>query len=54
MRDQRSIQRQTATDEQILLQLNQLRSGYNYFASFGLSYSFGATTNNVVNPRFGR
>ena len=54
VRDQRSIQRQTATDEQILLQLNQLRSGYNYFASFGLSYSFGATTNNVVNPRFGR
>lgn len=54
VRDQRSIKRQTATDEEILLQLNQLRSGYNYYASFGLSYSFGATTNNVVNPRFGR
>ena len=54
VRDQRSIKRQTATDEEILLQLNQLRSGYNYHASFGLSYTFGATTNNVVNPRFGR
>ena len=36
------------------LQISQLRSGYNYFVSFGFSYSFGATTNNVVNPRFGR
>jgi len=54
VRDQRSIPRQAATDEEILLQISQLRSGYNYFVGFGLSYSFGATTNNVVNPRFGR
>jgi hypothetical protein len=53
-RDQRSIPRQVATDQEILLQISQLRSGYSYYASFGLSYSFGATTNNVVNPRFGR
>ncbi|MEO5763360.1 MAG: hypothetical protein ABIR28_13730 [Vicinamibacteria bacterium] len=54
VRDQRSLPRVTATDEEILLQISQLRSGYNYFVSFGFSYSFGATTNNVVNPRFGR
>ena len=54
VRDQRSLPRQVATDEEILLQISQLRSGYNYFVNFGLSYSFGATTNNVVNPRFGR
>jgi hypothetical protein len=53
-RDQRSIPRQVATDEEILLQISQLQSGYSYYASFGLTYSFGATTNNVVNPRFGR
>lgn len=53
-RDQRNLPRVTATDEEILLQISQLRSGYNYFVSFGFSYSFGATTNNVVNPRFGR
>lgn len=38
--------------EELLLQQQQLQSGYNYFVSVGLSYSFGSIYNTVVNPRF--
>lgn len=38
--------------EELLLQQQQLKSGYNYFASVGLSYSFGSIYNTIVNPRF--
>ncbi len=53
-RDQLNIPRGTLEDEDILIRLRQLRSGYNYFTSVGLSYTFGSIFNNVVNPRFGR
>ena len=53
-RDQLNIPRGTLGDEDILIRLRQLRSGYNYFTSVGLSYTFGSIYNNVVNPRFGR
>jgi len=53
-RDQLNISRGTLDDEDILIRLRQLRSGYNYFTSIGLSYTFGSIFNNVVNPRFGR
>jgi len=36
-----------------LLQRRQLETGYNYFFSLGLSYTFGSTSSRVVNPRFG-
>lgn len=52
-RDQLNIPRGTLEDEDILIRLRQLRSGYNYFTSIGLSYTFGSIFNNVVNPRFG-
>lgn len=39
--------------EDILLRQRQLATSYRYFASVGLSYTFGSIFNNVVNPRFG-
>ncbi|MBN4057890.1 hypothetical protein JYT34_00435 [Olleya sp. AH-315-K02] len=38
--------------EELLLQQQQLKSGYNYFVSIGFSYSFGSIYNTIVNPRF--
>lgn len=38
--------------EELLLQQQQLQSGYNYFVSVGISYSFGSIYNTIVNPRF--
>jgi hypothetical protein len=54
VRDQINIPRGTADDEDILVRLRQLQSGFSYFVSFGLSYTFGSIFNNVVNPRFDR
>jgi len=42
-----------ASFEEILLQRRELATSYSYFASVGLSYSFGSIFSNVVNPRFG-
>jgi hypothetical protein len=30
-----------------------IETKFEYFGSFGLSYTFGSTYNNAVNPRFG-
>lgn len=38
--------------EELLLQQQQLESGYNYWFNVGLSYSFGSIYNTIVNPRF--
>ena len=38
--------------EELLLQQQQLQSGYNYFVSVGFSYQFGSIYNSIVNPRF--
>ena len=38
--------------EDLLLRQQQLKSGYNYFFSIGLSYLFGSIYNTIVNPRF--
>ena len=53
LRDQLNIPRGKLDDEDILIRLRQIQSGYNYFGSVGLSYTFGSLFNNVVNPRFG-
>ena len=52
IRDQITLPRRDATEEEILLRLRELQSGYNIFTSFSISYSFGSLFNNVVNPRF--
>ena len=51
--DQLSLPRGEATFEEILLRRKQLATTYNYRFSIGLSYTFGSTRSNVVNPRFG-
>ena len=42
-----------ASGEEILTQQRELATGYDYFASVGLSYTFGSISNPVVNERFG-
>ena len=41
-----------ASDEEVLLQLKQLRTSYRLEAFVGVNYTFGSKFNNVVNPRF--
>lgn len=53
MHDQLSLPRQGASYEEILLRRKELATTFDYYISFGLSYSFGSTQSNVVNPRFG-
>ena len=53
-RDQINLKKGTATPQEVLLRLRQLRTGYSYFGSVGLSYTFGSVFSNVVNPRFGQ
>jgi hypothetical protein len=52
-RDQIYLPRGQASTEEILLRQRQLLTGYQYFADFGFSYTFGSIFNNIVNPRFG-
>jgi hypothetical protein len=51
--DQLNLVKQNLTYDEILLQRKELATQYEYFISFGLSYTFGSIYNNVVNPRFG-
>ena len=53
IRDQISLPRRSASQEEVLLRLRQLQSGYEFRFSVGLSYTFGSVFNNIVNPRFG-
>jgi hypothetical protein len=53
VRDQRNLPKADASDEEILVRMRELATGYRYFFSVGVSYSFGSIFNNVVNPRFG-
>ncbi len=54
LRDQLNLKRGTATQEEILLRLRQLATGYYYYGSINISYTFGSVFSNVVNPRFGQ
>jgi hypothetical protein len=53
VRDQRNLPKAGASDEEILVRMKELATGYRYYLSVGVSYSFGSIFNNVVNPRFG-
>lgn len=50
--DQLALAAGDLTPEEVLLQLRQRKTDYNYWGGFGVSYSFGSIFNNVVNPRF--
>lgn len=52
VRDQLSLEKAGATDQDILLQLRQLKTSYYYGVFTGLSYTFGSKFNNIVNPRY--
>jgi hypothetical protein len=54
IRDQLSLPARGATEEEILLRLRRLQSGYEYSVSVSLTYTFGSIFSSVVNPRFGQ
>jgi hypothetical protein len=51
IRDQVYLPKGEASDEEVLVRRRQLATNYQYFAEFGISYSFGSIFNNIVNPR---
>jgi len=51
--DQLGLVKEDIPLDQILLQRKELATQYEYFTSFGFTYTFGSIYNNVVNPRFG-
>ncbi|MES2123348.1 MAG: hypothetical protein V4503_01545 [Gemmatimonadota bacterium] len=51
IRDQLSIPKGDASDEEVLLELRQLATGYRASMRIGVSYTFGSFLNSVVNPR---
>ena len=51
--DQLGLVKGGATTEEVLLRRRELATQFQYFTSFGLTYTFGSIFNNVVNPRFG-
>ena len=53
IRDQIGLPKAGISTEEVLLRIRQLETGYSYYVSVGVSYSFGSIFNSVVNPRFG-
>ena len=51
--NQLHLPRRGASEEEVLLRRRQLATNYRYFTSLGISYTFGATSSNIVNPRMG-
>lgn len=51
VKNQIYIPREDISDEDILLERRQLGTDFEYSIDFGLSFTFGAVFNNVVNPR---
>lgn len=52
IRDQFTLPKGDASEEDILLRLRQLETGHRFSMSIGVSYSFGSLSNATVNPRF--
>jgi hypothetical protein len=52
VRDQVYLPAGSATDEEVLLRLRRLETGYRYRMLVGFSFQFGSIYNNVVNPRW--
>ncbi|MFM9986929.1 MAG: hypothetical protein ACKVOK_16935 [Flavobacteriales bacterium] len=52
IRDQINIRKGGASEQEVLLQQQELQTNYNFYTYFGISYRFGSIYNNVVNPRF--
>ena len=54
IRDQIALPARGATDEEILLRIRQLQTGYEYNVGISVTYTFGSIFSSVVNPRFGQ
>ena len=52
IRNQLSLPKSGATQQEMLLRQKELATSFNYYVSIGLSYTFGSIYNNIVNPRF--
>ncbi|HYN10443.1 MAG TPA: hypothetical protein VES67_23850 [Vicinamibacterales bacterium] len=52
IRDQFTLDKGEASEEEVLLRQRQLATGHRYSFSVGFSFSFGALSNVTVNPRF--
>ena len=52
IRDQLNIRDRSGTPEEILTREIEQLTAFRYFASVGVSYTFGSIYNSVVNPRF--
>jgi len=53
IRNQLSLVKGELSEADILLELQELATGYNFEGSVGITYTFGSIYNNIVNPRFG-
>ncbi len=53
VRDQINLPADDPSSSEVLTQNQELATGYSYYASVGVSYSFGSIYNQVVNARFG-
>lgn len=54
IRNQISLPRRNASQEEVLLRLRQLRSGFETRLRLGFQYRFGSRFAAIVNPRFGQ
>jgi hypothetical protein len=54
IQDQFNLRKADLTPEEILTRQFQLGTGFRFWGSFGLEYTFGSIYNNVVNPRMAR
>jgi len=52
IRDQLSLRKEGASEQERLLRLREIETGYSYWISFGLTYTFGSIYSNIVNPIF--
>ncbi|MCF8240681.1 MAG: hypothetical protein K9J16_04780 [Melioribacteraceae bacterium] len=50
--DQISLAKGNASIDEVLLQRRELETEFEYWGSFGFSYTFGSIYNNIVNTRF--
>jgi len=50
--DQLALRKDVASEEERLLRLRELATGYSYWTSVRLTYTFGSVFSNIVNPIF--
>jgi hypothetical protein len=51
--DQLALPKGEASSKEILLQIREMETQYNYWFALGFEYTFGSIYNNIVNSRFG-